>query len=296
MFERSQVQLSPRTRKLIDWALEEDRCDADYTTLATVAGDHRTGAILVAREPLVVCGIFVARAVFAAVDPAIVVMETADEGTKLDTGGLIARVSGPGRSLLTAERCALNFLGRLCGVATQTSRWCERLRRAWERLPVDERSALPPRLVDTRKTLPGWRELDKYAVRIGGGANHRYDLAGGVLIKDNHLIAAGGVRAAIEKARETAPHTLRLEVEVTDLQQLETALDVGVEICLLDNMDSETLARAIAMCRRAGILCEISGGVGYDELDELAALEPDFISAGTLTHSVPAADLALDFE
>jgi nicotinate-nucleotide pyrophosphorylase (carboxylating) len=289
------VLLSPRIHRLIELALDEDRCAADYTTLAAVPAQRHARGVIVAREDLVVCGLPAAAAVFSAVDPAISLTQRSDEGAGVGAGGVIARVEGAARSLLTAERTALNFLGRLCGVATLTARWVARLNEAWKRTPADRRSPRPPRLVDTRKTLPGWRELDKYAVRTGGGSNHRHDLAGGVLIKDNHLLAAGGVRPAVEAARTTAPHSLRLEVEVTDLEQLEAALDAGAEICLLDNMRGEALARAVERCRTAGVLSEVSGGVDYDSLAELAALGPDFISAGSLTHSAPAADLALDF-
>jgi len=286
--------ISPATRRLIESALDEDRIAADYTTLATVPADARAMGDLVAREPLVLCGLEIAWAVFAAVNPELRFQTAYTDGERLDGGTVFAVVEGCLRSILAAERTALNFLGRMCGVATISRVWSGELRRAWEKLPDGSRSPSPPRLVDTRKTLPGWRELDKYAVRVGGACNHRHDLASGVLIKDNHLAAAGGVAQAVHAARARCPHGLAVEVEVSDLAQLDEALDAGARIVLLDNMDDTTLAAAILRCRRTGALCEVSGGVSFEKLAHLAALGPDLVSAGALTHSVKTSDLALD--
>lgn len=286
--------ISPATRRLLESALDEDRVAADYTTLATVPADARAVGELVAREPLVLCGLEVAGAVFAAVNTELRFEATYTDGERLEGGTVFAVVKGCLRSILAAERTALNFLGRMCGVATLSRAWSGELRRAWEKLPEGSRSPSPPRLVDTRKTLPGWRELDKYAVRVGGACNHRFDLASGILIKDNHLAAAGGVAQAVHAARARCPHGLVVEVEVADLAQLDEALDAGAGIVLLDNMDETTLATAVLRCRRAGALCEVSGGVGFEALPRLAALGADLLSAGALTHSAPASDLALD--
>jgi len=287
--------ISPQVQTLIDAALAEDRPSADYTTLATVPADRYAEGVIVARQALRLCGVAVVAAVFERGGGAIEYAPGAADGDDLEAGAVIARVCGPARELLSLERPALNFLGRLCGVATRARDWTGELRRAWEALPVAARPPLPPRLVDTRKTIPGWRELDKYAVRTGGAGNHRHDLAGGVLIKDNHLIAAGGVEAALLAAREIAPHGLRLEIEVTSLEQLQEALAAGAEACLLDNMEGDELADAVARCREADVISEVSGGVGFAELAALAALGPDVISSGALTHSAPCADIALDF-
>jgi nicotinate-nucleotide pyrophosphorylase (carboxylating) len=286
--------ISPATRRLIDAALDEDRIAADYTTLATVPADARASGDLVAREPLVLCGLETARAVFAAVNTGLRFRSDYSDGERLEGGTVFAVVEGCLRSILAAERTALNFLGRMCGVATLSRDWSGELRRAWEKLPEGSRSPSPPRLADTRKTLPGWRELDKYAVRVGGACNHRFDLASGILIKDNHLAAAGGVAQAVHAARARCPHGLAVEVEVTTPAQLDEALDAGAGIVLLDNMDDATLAAAVLRCRRAGVLCEVSGGVGFEDLPRLAALGPDLVSAGALTHSAKNSDLALD--
>jgi nicotinate-nucleotide pyrophosphorylase (carboxylating) len=286
--------ISPATRRLIESALTEDRVGSDYTTLACVPEGAQATGELVAREPVCLCGLGTAREVFCAVDGGIRFDTAYTDGERLEGGTAFAAVAGCLRSILAAERTALNFLGRMCGVATTSRTWAGELRRAWEKLPGKSRSVSPPRLVDTRKTLPGWRELDKYAVRVGGACNHRHDLAAGILIKDNHLAAAGGVAKAVHAARGRCPHGLVVEVEVTDLEMLDEALDAGAGIVLLDNMDDATLGAAILRCRRAGALCEVSGGVRFEDLPRLAALGPDLISAGALTHSAPASDLALD--
>ncbi len=275
-------------------ALAEDRIGVDYTTLATIPKNAQATGELVAREPLCLCGLGVAGEVFASVDAGVRFETPYQDGERLEGGTVFATVGGCLHVVLAAERTALNFLGRMCGVATVSRTWAGELRRAWERLPEGTRSDSPPRLVDTRKTLPGWRELDKYAVRIGGAGNHRHDLASGILIKDNHLAAAGGVARAVHAARAGCPHGLTVEVEVTDLEMLDEAMDAGAGIVLLDNMNDETLAAAITRCRQAGALSEVSGGVRFEDLPRLAALGPDIISAGALTHSAPASDVALD--
>jgi nicotinate-nucleotide pyrophosphorylase (carboxylating) len=192
-------------------------------------------------------------------------------------------VSGSARALLTGERVALNLLGRLCGIATATRRL------------VDAAGGPPPSIVCTRKTTPGLRALEKYAVRAGGGGNHRFGLDDAVLIKDNHVAFAGGVREALERVRRSAGHMVKVEVEVDDLDQLREALDGGAEIVLLDNMDPAALRAAVALCRGRA-LTEASGGISLDTIAAVAATGVDLISVGWLTHSAPALDVAMEME
>jgi nicotinate-nucleotide pyrophosphorylase (carboxylating) len=224
-----------------------------------------------------------ARRVFQRVSPAITLEPHVRDGDRIEPRTLLADVRGPAAALLMAERTALNFLQRLSGVATMARRF------------ADAVSGTSARVVDTRKTTPGWRALEKSAVRAGGCHNHRADLGSGVLIKDNHIHAAGGVTRAVDRARARAPHPLRIEVEVVDLEGLEGAIAARAEIVLLDNMDLPLLARAIARAHEAGLLVEASGGVRLDTVGEIARLGPDLISAGALTHSATAVDISLDF-
>jgi nicotinate-nucleotide pyrophosphorylase (carboxylating) len=268
---------------LIDLALEEDLGRGDVTAQSVLDGDGGPArAILLAKQPLVVYGLEVARAVFARVSPAIALAPRVADGARVEPGTVLAEVTGPATALLAAERTALNFLQRLSGVATMASRFAAAV------------AGTRARVVDTRKTTPGWRALEKAAVRAGGCANHRADLGSGVLIKDNHIAAAGGVRAAVERARARAPHTLRIEVEVTSEAQLEEALEAGAEVVLLDNMDGVALERAIARAHEARVLVEVSGGVRLDTVGAIARLGPDLISAGAITHSAPAVDISME--
>ncbi len=270
-------------RDLVVRALFEDLGRGDVTADACIPPDLVGSADLVARQRLVVCGLPIVVATFAEVDPRVKVSAQAKDGQLVEKGTLIAQISGPAASILKGERVALNFVQRASGVATKT------------RAFVD---ALPPgsktRIVDTRKTTPGLRAIERWAVRCGGGHNHRDDLSSAVLIKDNHIAAAGGVTIAIDRARAYAPHTSRIECEVDRMSQLEEALAAKADIVLLDNFDDAMLHEAVALNAGRAIL-EVSGGVTLDRIPTIAAAGVDVISAGALTHSAPAADLALDW-
>lgn len=268
--------------EIIDRALAEDLASGDVTSRASVPTDAETSARLIAKAPLCLAGIAVAAAAFHRVDPRIVVEPLVRDGEAAKPGALLARVRGDARSLLAGERTALNLLQRMCGVATLT------------RAHVDA-AAGRCRITDTRKTMPGLRALDRYAVRCGGGHNHRNDLGAGVLIKENHIRAAGGITAAIAGARRHAPHTLRIECEVTDLRELREALEAGAEAILLDNMDDAAIAEAVKITGGRALL-EVSGNVDLARVAAVAALGVDLISVGKLTHSAPAADISLLFE
>jgi nicotinate-nucleotide pyrophosphorylase (carboxylating) len=272
--------------ELIDLALREDIGGGDITSLATVPADVQAQGTLLAKAPGVISGLEVAGEVFQRVDPAMTFTPLVQDGQQVAAMTPIATVAGPARSLLAGERVALNLLQRLSGVATVTARY------------VDAVRGTRARIVDTRKTTPGLRALEKAAVRHGGGHNHRFGLTDGVLIKDNHLAAVGGPRRvarAIGLAREAAPHTLRVEVEVTTLQELAEALEAGADIVLLDNMDTETMREAVAMTNGRALL-EASGGVTLNTVASIAATGVDLISVGALTHSAPALDISLDFD
>lgn len=273
---------SPQLDQLIDLALEEDLGRGDLTSESIFPLDARAAGEMVAKQAqMTLCGIEVAARVFRRVDPSIEVEILVKDGTVLPQRTPVMRVAGPTRSLLSAERTALNFVQRASGIATATARYVA--------LVAGTRA----QIVDTRKTAPGFRLLDKAAVRAGGGHNHRADLASGVLIKDNHIAACGGVREAIERARAYAPHTVKIECEVTNLQQLDEALAAKAEILLLDNMTPKEVA--IAVSRIAGrALTEVSGGITHETVRAYAEAGPDLISIGALTHSVKAADLSLE--
>ncbi len=265
-------------------ALAEDLGAGDLTTGATVTEGARAIGRAAAKSELVACGAEVFARVFYAVDPGLRVERRVEDGTLVEPGTLLWLVEGAARSILMAERTALNFVQRMSGVATLTRRFV---------------AALPPgsttRITDTRKTMPGLRALDRYAVRVGGAYNHRDSLGAGVLIKDNHIEAAGGIRQALERARARVPHTLRLEIEVESLAELDEALAAGAEIVMLDNFPPDQIAAAVERARgRASV--EVSGRIRLERVAELAALGVDLVSVGALTHSAPAADLALDLE
>ena len=274
---------------LLDRALEEDLAGGDVTTESCVEPHVRARAALVARADVVVCGGEIARRVFEAIAGRGLKFEgESSEGTRASKGDVILRVEGPARALLMAERVALNFVQRLSGVATLTRRYVDAL-------PKGSKM----RIADTRKTTPGLRVLERYAVRCGGGHNHRDMLGSAVLLKDNHLVAAGGVRPAIERARALAPHTSKIECEVETFDQLREALDAGADVILLDNMDDATTKKAIEIARKhAGerVTLEASGGITPERVRALATMGIDVVSVGALTHSAPAADVALDLE
>lgn len=270
---------------LIDRALAEDIGAGDITSATTVPATMHAEGTLLAKTPGVISGLEVAAAVFIRVDPAVCFTPLVSNGDRIAPMTPIATVSGPARSLLAAERVALNLLQRLSGVATVTARY------------VDAVAGTRARVVDTRKTTPGLRALEKAAVRHGGGANHRFGLTDGVLIKDNHLAAVGGpnrVARAVRLARAGAPHTLKIEVEVTTLDEVAEALEAGADIVMLDNMDVPTMRAAVAMTSGRALL-EASGGITLETIGKIAATGVDLISVGALTHSAPALDISLDF-
>jgi len=267
---------------LVRMALAEDLgAPARDVTSEAVIDPSRTGeAEIRAKSALVLCGVEAARRTFAAVDPAIRFEALRGEGERLAPGDVAARVRGPLRGILAGERTGLNFLQHLSGVATLTARFVEAVR--------GTRAVI----LDTRKTLPGWRALEKYAVRFGGATNHRGGLYDALLLKDNHLRAAGGIRRAMVRAREAAPGSL-VEIEVTTLEELDEAIAAGADRVLLDNMDVATLRRAVE--RVSGkVPLEASGGVTLENVRAVAESGVDFISVGALTHSAPAADLSLE--
>jgi nicotinate-nucleotide pyrophosphorylase (carboxylating) len=277
-------------RRLVEWALEEDLGTAgDLTSQAVLPAELEGRAVFVPRTPGVLAGLPAVEMVLAAVDPRLQWQPYLHDGDTLSPGTRIAAVSGPMRSLLSAERTALNFLQRLSGVATQTRRY------------VDAAADLPCCILDTRKTTPGWRLLEKYAVRCGGGTNHRMGLYDGVLIKDNHLAALGPgadrVAEAVRRAREQCGHRVPLEVEVDSLEQLDIALRARPDVVLLDNMGPADLREAVRRRNAAApeILLEASGGVTLSTLRDVAASGVDRISVGALTHSAPALDIGLDY-
>lgn len=275
-------------RRLIDLALAEDLgSTGDRTSLSTIPAETRSRAAFVARTAGVVAGLPAAELVCRAVDPSLTFAHDIADGSRVERGTKLATVSGSLRSILAAERTALNFLQRLSGVATLTRKF------------VDAAAGFRAKLLDTRKTTPGWRLLEKYAVRCGGGANHRMGLHDAILIKDNHLAGLGGdIRRAMEAARAYPGNAgLSVEVEVDTLDQLEVALAVKADIILLDNMTPDQMRAAVA--RRdavaPGVLLEASGGVNLNTVRDIAATGVDRISVGALTHSAPALDIGLDF-
>lgn len=266
---------------LIDIALEEDIGSGDITTDALIDPDLNGKGSVFSRQDLVVAGLQVGRRVFERVDPSLSVRFFCSEGEEIITGTRVMAVEGRLASILTAERTALNFLQRLSGIATHVRRHV---------LLVEGKRA---RLVDTRKTTPGWRVLEKYAVRVGGAQNHRMGLFDGILIKDNHIAVCGGIAAAVEKARQQAHHLVRIEVEVESIEEAEEALAAGVDAIMLDNMSVEQIQEAVVrIAGRATV--EVSGGVRMESLPRLADTGVDLISMGALTHSAVSVDLSME--
>ncbi|HET7504154.1 MAG TPA: carboxylating nicotinate-nucleotide diphosphorylase [Kofleriaceae bacterium] len=278
----------PAVRRLIELALDEDLGRGDVTSRAVfgaLAGRSDGPSVLAdmnARAPIVAFGLDVAAAVFAMVDPAIEVERCVHDGARVDRGARLVTARGPAHGVLAAERTALNFVQRLSGVATLARRY------------ADAVAGTRARVVDTRKTTPGFRVLEKAAVVAGGCSNHRFDLGSGILIKDNHIAACGSVRAAVEAARAHAPHPLRIEVEVEHLGELDEALAAGAEVVLLDNMSPAEVEVAAARAHGRGVLVEVSGGITLATVADYARAGADLISVGALTHSAPAVDIGLD--
>jgi nicotinate-nucleotide pyrophosphorylase (carboxylating) len=279
-FPLSREQLVNRVRD----ALTEDGAFNDITTIATVQSDRRARGKRVARQAGVVAGIPLALETFRQLDPKISMRVDCEDGKRVKKGDTILFLTGHARGLLSAERVALNFLQRLSGVATLTSQY------------VDAVRGTRAKILDTRKTTPGWRSLEKYAVRAGGGTNHRMDLSSSVLIKDNHLAAVdGNVALAIQRARKMAPAEARVEIECDSIEQVEAAVGAAADIILLDNMPPELMRECVKLVNRRALV-EASGGVSLDRVHAIAESGVDWISVGALTHSSPATNMALDFE
>jgi nicotinate-nucleotide pyrophosphorylase (carboxylating) len=266
--------------QLIQSALEEDVGAGDVTTTAVLTGHESGAARAVAKTDMVIAGIDVFRETFLFLDPDMRFTRCREDGREVKSGGILAVLSGNLGSILTAERVALNFLQRMSGIATKTRQYVKAVR------------GTPARILDTRKTPPGFRMLDKYAVRIGGGLNHRFALYDGVLIKDNHITAAGGISRAVERAKEKIPHTLKVEVEVKNLDEVRESLAAGADAIMLDNMSLEAMREAVRLIGGA-IPVEASGNVTLANVRQIAETGVDFISVGALTHSVSAADISL---
>lgn len=284
----SSDQIDPTyLERIVHLALEEDGAWQDITTFATVPSPLRGRGVFLAKGEGVVCGLPVVEAVFVALDPAITVRRIVEEGERFKKGDHIATVEGPLSPILRGERVALNFLQRLSGTATLTRQF------------VDAVQGLPVRIIDTRKTTPGLRPLQRYAVRVGGGSNHRFNLADGILIKDNHLAVWDGadepILEIIREVRRNAPHTLRVEIEVTSIDQALEALAAGAEVLLLDNMTLEEMKRVVEVAQGRA-LTEASGGITVETVRAVAETGVNLISVGAPTHSAPAVDISLEIE
>jgi nicotinate-nucleotide pyrophosphorylase (carboxylating) len=269
--------------RIIENALAEDIHTGDITTLSVVKERHEARARLIAKEPLVLAGIEVAARVFHTLDPRILFTPHFRDSDMPGAGDIIAELLGDVSMLLQGERVALNLLQRMCGVATLTARY------------VDAVNGTGARIVDTRKTAPGLRILDKYAVRAGGGSNHRFGLYDGVLIKENHIAAAGGITLAVARARDFIPHTIKIEVETETLAEVAEALACGADIIMLDNMDTASMRAAVQLIAGRALV-EASGGVTLETVREIAETGADIISVGALTHSARAMDISMLLE
>jgi len=273
--------------ELIKRALEEDGAYADITTLSTVPEQQWAQARMLARHAGVIVGVTIAAETFRQLDTRIGVEILVPEGASVQAGESLLLLSGPARGILSAERVALNFMGRLSGIATLTSRCVHAI------------EGTQARILDTRKTTPGLRALEKMAVQLGGGQNHRFGLNDGVLIKDNHIKAAGGIAQAVSAAQKMAPHLLKIEIECETLAEVQQALEAQADVVLLDNMDTEMMSRAVSLIRQRAprVLIEASGNIGssQERLVAVAATGVDFISLGALTHSAPNFDISLEF-
>ncbi len=278
------MDLNPlELRKMIERCLCEDLGAGDITTNSIVHADNVTHGFIIAKESGIVAGLPLAEMVFQALDPGVEFRALAPEGSKIEGGEVLAEIAGKTRAILTGERLALNFLQHLSGIATMTARL------------VELAAGGKARVVDTRKTTPGLRMVEKYAVRVGGGHNHRFGLFDGVLIKDNHIKIAGGIKSAIEAARRGSPHTARIEVEVEDFAGVNEALAAGAEVIMLDNMSPAEMREAVNMIAGRALV-EASGGVVEDNIRAVAEAGVDLISVGALTHSVKALDISLDLK
>jgi len=273
--------------EIIDRALAEDLGRGDITTEALIHGDQQGIGLIIVKREGIIAGIEVARKVFHRVDPNLKLGILLEDGSRVKPGNKAARVAGNIVSILKAERVALNFLQRLSGIASETGRYVERVK------------GLPVRIMDTRKTTPSLRELEKYAVRLGGGENHRMNLGDGILIKDNHLVALRSqglsIKEIIAKARQSAPQRLKIEVEVRTVPEALEAAEAGADIVMLDNMNLKDMRRAVKFVHGRALI-EASGGIALDNVRAVAETGVDFISIGALTHSAKALDISLELE
>ena len=269
--------------KIICNALEEDVFRGDLTTEMTIPEENMSRAIIKVKAPGIICGLEVVKRVFEIVDPSIVFIQVIEEGGQVEVGDIAAKLEGNTKSLLTGERTALNFLQRMSGIATLTRLFC------------DKTKGTKARIVDTRKTAPGLRLLDKYAVVCGGGTNHRYCLADGILIKDNHIKAAGGIKDALKAVKGKVPHTLKIEIETSTLSEVREAIEEGADIIMLDNMTVDEMKEAVRLINGKAIV-EASGNVSIENVNQIAFAGVDVISIGALTHSVEAMDISMKIE
>jgi nicotinate-nucleotide pyrophosphorylase (carboxylating) len=267
--------------KIIEQALLEDIGTGDITTEFIIPSNLKAKGIIKTSEEGVVAGLDIACLIFKKLDSEIIFQEKIKDGTKVTRGKVLAEISGSARTILKGERVALNFLQRMSGIATITSKFCQEVK------------DLPIRIVDTRKTTPGLRILEKYAVRMGGGYNHRFGLYDAVLIKDNHIAAAGGIKSAVNSVRNQISHTVNIEVEVENLSQLQEALEMKVDIIMLDNMNLETVKEAVKIVK-GEVLIEASGGITLEKVRKIAQTGVDLISVGALTHSVKSLDINME--
>lgn len=273
------------TEQLIKMALMEDLATGDITTMATVPSGSISTATVTFKEAGIVAGLDIFALVFRTLDASLKVEFKSHDGDEMASGAPVAFVTGSSFFLLMGERVALNFLQHLSGIATLTRSYVREL-------PADSRA----KIVDTRKTTPGWRSLEKYAVQVGGGKNHRMGLFDGVLIKDNHIKATGSITKAVQQARLLAPHTLKIEVEVETLEQLHEACQAGADVVMLDNMETSLMKQAVEKTRKSfpHVLLEASGGITRKRIAEVATTGVDFISVGALTHSARAIDISMN--
>jgi len=277
------INMFPNMDAVLMNALKEDVGSGDITTALLIPDDHISVASLIAKEEIVLAGLPFAERVFHLVDSSIQFRPLKQEGSRVRKGSVIARIKGKTAGILIAERTALNLLQRMSGIAALTDVYIKAVR------------GLKVKITDTRKTAPGLRSFDKYAVSIGGGTNHRHGLYDGVLIKDNHISAAGGIKKAVQLARSRVHHLLKIEVEVRNLSEVNEALSAGADVIMLDNMDVNTMKRAVSIIRQKtpNVVIEASGNMNPANLREVAETGVDLISVGALTHSAPAADLSL---
>lgn len=267
--------------KIIEQALLEDIGTGDITTESIIPSNLKAKGIIKTSEGGVVAGLDIVFLVFVKLDSEICFQPKIKDGNKILTGEILGEITGPARTILKGERVALNFLQRMSGIATITSKFCQQVK------------DFPVRIFDTRKTTPGLRILEKYAVRMGGGHNHRFGLYDAVLIKDNHIAVAGGIKSAVNSVRKQISHTVKIEVEVENLSQFQEALKVQVNIIMLDNMDLETMKEAVKLVKGKALI-EASGGITLEKVKEIAQTGVDLISVGALTHSVKALDISME--